>query len=130
MKRKSDFDCFLFSQDTDDSLEKEKLEIFKRLQEKKQQLEAYEKERQSASLSLHDQDSDMPDIDNETFPGVKDIFYSPQKFLSFIFHVISPDDFSGLSKSFYSSRLVMNSRRFWNSHQRLKFLTAKGHFEI
>ena len=57
-------------------MEKEKLEIFKRLQEKKQQLEAYEKERQRASLSLHDQDSDMPDIDNETFPGMKDIFYS------------------------------------------------------
>ena len=74
-------------------MEKEKLEIFKRLQEKKQQLEAYEKERQRASLSLHDQDSDMPDIDNETFPGMKDIFYSKKKFLSFIFVMISPDDF-------------------------------------
>ena len=86
-------------------MEKEKLEIFKRLQEKKQQLEAYEKERQRASLSLHDQDSDMPDIDNETFPGMKDIFYSKKKkFLSFIFHMISPDDFVvrclGLSERF------------------------------
>ena len=65
-------------------MEKEKLEIFKRLQEKKQQLEAYEKERQRASLSLHDQDSDMPDIDNETFPGMKDIFYSKKILVIYI----------------------------------------------
>ena len=74
-------------------MEKEKLEIFKRLKERKQQLEAYEKERQRASLSLHDQDSDMPDIDNETFPGMKDVFYSNTNYVIFIFHMISHDDF-------------------------------------
>lgn len=51
-------------------MEKEKLEIFRHLQEKKQQLEAYEKEKQRAALSLQDQDSDMADIDHETFPGI------------------------------------------------------------
>lgn len=47
------------------------MEIFRHLQEKKQQFEAYEKEKQRAVLSLRDQDSDMPDIDHETFPGTK-----------------------------------------------------------
>lgn len=56
-------------QDDGDSIEKEKQEIFRHLQEKKQQLEAYEKEKQRAALSLRDQDSDMADIDHETFPG-------------------------------------------------------------
>lgn len=65
---------FLFLwQDVGDSVEKEKLEIFRHLQEKKQQFEAYEKEKQRAALSLRDQDSDMPDIDHETFPGTKDL---------------------------------------------------------
>ena len=44
------------------------MEIFRHLQEKKQQFEALEKEKQRA-LSLHDQDSVMTDIDHETFPG-------------------------------------------------------------
>lgn len=47
------------------------MEIFRHLQEKKQQFEEYEKEKQRAVLSLRDQDSDMPDIDHETFPGTK-----------------------------------------------------------
>ncbi|XP_078371007.1 nuclear pore complex protein Nup98-Nup96-like isoform X3 [Oculina patagonica] len=55
-------------QDVGDSVEKEKQEIFRHLQEKKLQLEAYEKEKQRAALSLRDQDSDMADIDHETFP--------------------------------------------------------------
>ena len=50
-------------------MEKEKLEILKHLQQKKQQFEVYEKEKQKATLSLGDQDSDMADIDRETFPG-------------------------------------------------------------
>ena len=62
---------FFLWQDDDDSVEKEKMEIFRHLQEKKLQFEAYEKEKQRASLSLRDQDSDMPDIDHETFPGTK-----------------------------------------------------------
>ena len=45
------------------------MEIFRHLQEKKLQFEVYEKEKQRAALSLRDQDSDMPDIDHETFPG-------------------------------------------------------------
>ncbi|KAJ7388100.1 Nuclear pore complex protein Nup98-Nup96 [Desmophyllum pertusum] len=43
-------------QDDGNSVEKEKLEILRHLQEKKQQLEAYEKEKQRAALSLHDQE--------------------------------------------------------------------------
>lgn len=57
-------------------MEKEKLEIFRHLQEKKQQLEAYEKEKQRATLSLRDQDSDMADIAHETFPGKRDVSYA------------------------------------------------------
>lgn len=60
---------FFLCQDDSDSVEKEKIEIFRHLQEKKQQFEAYEKEKHRAALSLRDQDSDMPDIDHETFPG-------------------------------------------------------------
>lgn len=55
-------------QDDGNSVEKEKLEILKHLQQKKQQFEVYEKEKQKATLSLGDQDSDMADIDHETFP--------------------------------------------------------------
>jgi len=62
---------FFLWQDDGDSVEREKMEIFRHLQEKKQQFEAYEKEKQRAALSLRDQDSDMPDIDHETFPGTK-----------------------------------------------------------
>lgn len=62
-------------------MEKEKLEIFRHLQQKKQQLEAYEKEKQRAALSLRDQDSDMADIDRETFPGNRDVSFS---FLGFV----------------------------------------------
>lgn len=64
---------FFLWQDDGDSVEREKMEIFRHLQEKKQQFEAYEKEKQRAALSLRDQDSDMPDIDHETFPGTKDL---------------------------------------------------------
>ncbi|XP_067040500.1 nuclear pore complex protein Nup98-Nup96-like isoform X1 [Acropora muricata] len=55
-------------QEVESSAEKEKLELLKRLQEKKQQFEAYEIEKRRTSLALEDQDSDMADIDHETFP--------------------------------------------------------------
>ncbi|XP_027054850.1 nuclear pore complex protein Nup98-Nup96-like isoform X1 [Pocillopora damicornis] len=57
-----------YSQDLEVSIEKEKEEIFRRLQEKKQQLEVYEKKKQQAALSSLDQDSVMADIDQQTFP--------------------------------------------------------------
>ena len=43
-------------------------------------------------------------------------------------HFLAPE--SGLSKSFLSSRLIMNSRRLWNSHQRHKFLRAEASGDI
>lgn len=63
-------------QEVESSAEKEKLELLKRLQEKKQQFEAYEIEKRRTSLALEDQDSDMADIDHETFPGNKRVFHS------------------------------------------------------
>ena len=33
-------------------------------------------------------------------------------------------------KKFFSSRLIMNSRRLWNSHQRHKFLSAEASRDI
>lgn len=61
--------CYL-CKDLEVSIEKEKEEIFRRLQEKKQQLEVYEKKKQQAALSSLDQDSVMADIDQQTFPGM------------------------------------------------------------
>ena len=43
-------------------------------------------------------------------------------------HFLAPE--SGLSKSFLSSRLIMNSRWLWNSHQRHKFLRAEASRDI
>ena len=60
---------FLRLQEDESSAERQKLELLKQLQEKKQQFEAYEKEKKKTSLTLQDQDSDMADIDHETFPG-------------------------------------------------------------
>ncbi|XP_022797911.1 nuclear pore complex protein Nup98-Nup96-like [Stylophora pistillata] len=57
-----------YLQDVENSIEKEKKEILRHLQEKKQQFEAYEKEKQRVTPSLRDQDSVMADIDHETFP--------------------------------------------------------------
>ena len=37
---------------------------------------------------------------------------------------------AGLSKTFFSSRLIMNSRQLWNWHQRHKFLRAKVSSDI
>ncbi|KAK2556110.1 Nuclear pore complex protein Nup98-Nup96 [Acropora cervicornis] len=59
-------------QEVESSAEREKLELLKRLQEKKQQFEAYEIEKRRTSLALEDQDSDMADIDHETFPELLD----------------------------------------------------------
>lgn len=74
---KSAIDGFcLCWQEVESSAEKEKLELLKRLQEKKQQFEAYEIEKRRTSLALEDQDSDMADIDHETFPGNKKVFHS------------------------------------------------------
>ena len=61
--------CYL-PKDLEVSIEKEKEEIFRRLQEKKQQLEVYEKKKQQGALSSLDQDSVMADIDQQTFPGM------------------------------------------------------------
>lgn len=61
--------CYL-PKDLEVSIEKEKEEIFRRLQEKKQQLAVYEKKKQQAALSSLDQDSVMADIDQQTFPGM------------------------------------------------------------
>jgi len=38
--------------------------------------------------------------------------------------------FNRAVKTFLSSRLIMNSRRLWNSHQRLKFLRARASRDI
>ena len=67
---------FLRLQEDESSAERQKLELLKQLQEKKQQFEAYEKEKKKTSLTLQDQDSDMADIDHETFPGNKNVFLS------------------------------------------------------
>ena len=61
---------YFLPKDVENSIEKEKKEILRHLQEKKQQFEAYEKEKQRVTPSLRDQDSVMADIDHETFPGM------------------------------------------------------------